>query len=220
MNSKFLLCLFFSIPLCAMKQSDNYNLELLTGKDLESILPFVAQQRIELFREYPYLYEGNLTEEMNYLEWFAKLPHTAMAVAYHDKQPVGFVSGTSFKDFDTHFKGSCDVFLKADLKPEEYYYITEGIVVPEHRGNALALKLSALIEGYAKKIGFTKGCFVDESHDKHPLKPANYYSLETAFKKAGYIKSPLSIKFNWVTRQVAGQARDQEHELYYWMKNI
>ena len=220
MNSKFLLCIFFSTSLLGMTESGNYQLKLLTGPDLESILPFMAQQRIELFREYPYLYEGNLKEEMSYLDWFAKLRHTAVAVAYHDQQPVGFVSGTSFKDFDTHFKGSCDVFQKANLKPEEYYYFAEGMVVPEHRGNSLSLNLYALIESYAKKVGYKAGCIVDESHDKHPLKPSDYYSPEAVFKTAKYIQSPLRIKFNWATRQVDGPAQDQEHELRYWLKKF
>lgn len=51
-----LLMLF--MPL--MGHQDDYTFKLVVGDDLKGMFPFFAEQRIGLFREYPYLYEGDL----------------------------------------------------------------------------------------------------------------------------------------------------------------
>lgn len=204
----------------SMLHAHEYSIKLLTGHELQSILPFMAQQRISAFREYPYLYEGNMQEENEYCNWFASLPHSAVAVAYANGQPVGFVSGTGFNDFDIHFKGSIALFKSNGLDSKKFYYIPEAIIVPEHRRNSLIEKLHDAIEKHAKKIGFSALCCADEHHDTHPLKPVNYQSRDRLYLNAGYIKTTMVIKFPWLTIQPDGSLKDEEHALYYWIKNF
>jgi len=213
-------CILLTTILNLLAHVDNYTLKLVTGSEQKQLISFIAQQRISSYREYPYLYEGNIEEETVYLSWLVALPHSAIAVAYLGSEPVGFVSGASCVDFDEHFKGSIDIFKKAGLLPEAYYYFTDVIVAPEHRGHALGARLFGLIEQHAQSLGYSAGCCVTESHETHPLKPAHYKSIDSLLSNLAYKRSSMAIHFNWLTRQVHGDSIAQEHILTYWLKSF
>jgi ribosomal protein S18 acetylase RimI-like enzyme len=147
------------------------------------------------------------------------LPNSAVSVAYHNDKPVGFVSGTSFVDNGDHFTQSIELFEKNGLDPKKFYYI-EAIVMPEHRKKSLAHQLHDLIIEHAQSLGYESSCFVEESHENHPLKPADYQSRDDSYTKAGYTKTSMIMKFPWRTIQPDGSLKDQEHELRYWIKNL
>jgi hypothetical protein len=46
----------------------------LTGDDITSVLPDLARLRITVFRDWPYLYDGSLAYEEQYLAKLAKAP--------------------------------------------------------------------------------------------------------------------------------------------------
>lgn len=208
------------MSLSMKSKSDSFTIKVLVNSELQKILPFIVEQRIALFREYPYLYEGNAKEENTYITWFSKLPHSAVAVAYLGKNPVGFITGTGFTGFSEHFEGSIDLFKRADLNPSAYYYIAEIVILPSYRGNHLSKRLFDALEAYAYKCGYTASCFVTESHDVHPLKPKNYRSLKPLWTGLGYAKSSLFIHFSWLTIQPNNSAVQQEHKLDYWIKDL
>jgi hypothetical protein len=198
----------------------SYTIKIITGAaELKTLVPFIAQQRLSYFRDYPYLYQGKYEEEYTYLEWFSSLPYSAIAVVYHESKPVGFLTGTAFVDFDQHFEGSCSIFEKNALKPALYYYFSE-IILPEHHQQNLSSHLFFALENYAKSLGFSAGCFVDESHETHPLKPADYKPLDILWQKIGYKKSSITINFSWPTYQSNGPILQQKHTLSYWLKDF
>ena len=219
MNTK-VLYFYFGLAALNIVCMDHNTLNLLKGEQIKQEIEFVTQQRIRAFREYPYLYEGNLDEERSYLQWLASIPNAALAIAYSQSKPVGFITGIPVKDFEHHFKGSIRALENAGWPPQDYYYFAEAVVTPEHRGRGIATKLYALIEQYAHSLGYTHGCFVTESHEHHPLKPSGYKELNNRFKTAGYSKIAAAIKFNWQTIQSNGSPQDQEHELQYWIKSF
>ncbi len=222
-SQRFFICLIWMALMTTILKSasnaERYSIHVLIGTEVRSLIPFVAQQRIAIFREYPYLYEGNIDEEYRYLDWFSKLSQSAVAVAYVDNNPVGFITGTSFVEFDAHFNGSQDIFKAAGLNPEDYYYFSEVIVMPEHRGHNLCTQLFQALERVAHhQFGYTKGCFVTESHKEHPLKPKNYKELDPLWTALGYAKTSMAIHFRWTTIQPQGQAKEKEHSMHYWIK--
>ena len=197
-----------------------YSIKLLVGEEVQEVVPCMVEQRIAAFCEYPYLYEGNTKEESEYCQWFAGLPHSAVAVAYLDGQPVGFVSGTSFVDFGVHFKESIGLFEENGFDSKKFYYIPEVIIVPEHRKKGLLENLHDLIEQHAKSIGYKATCLVEESHDNHPLKPVAYQSHNGLWLKLGYSQTQMIITFPWLTIQADGSLKDEMHRLRYWIKNL
>jgi GNAT superfamily N-acetyltransferase len=197
-----------------------YSMQLHQGQKLGKFARFIAEQRVTMFAEYPYLYQAAVEDDMPYTTWFSQLPKSAAVVAYYEDKPIGFIAGTSFKDFGEHFQGSVALFEDAQLNPESYFYISEVIIIPEHRGEGLSTQLFEVIENYAKQAGYTKACFVTESHKKHPLKPANYRDLGVLWTKLGYSLMNLFLQFSWPTLQTDGSSEMQEHTLEYWQKDL
>lgn len=198
---------------------NGYSIELF-AQDMAPYIPFIAEQRINAYRAYPYLYEGKMDEEVTYLEWFCKLKHSAVAIAFYNDEPVGFITATALSAFDEHFKASAEVFKSAGLSPDAFYYFSDAIVLQEHRNKSLITEMAKMLEEHADILGYTASCFVYESHESHPLKPLNYQELNNLFKKNGYSKTDLEISYQWSTRQVDGSNKIQYHPLNYWIKDL
>lgn len=216
----FTLILFTTLTIDSIDKSNIYEIKIFTGESLENLRSFVVNLRITIFKEYPYLYEGNVKEENAYFDWFSKLPNTAIAVAYLDAKPIGFTSGTSFVDFDEHFQGSVDIFTKAKLEAKNYYYFPEILILPEHDNDLINYRLFEALENHAKKLNYKSGCFVTEEHESHPLKPQDYKPLDYLWHLLDYTKSALIINFSWSTIQADKSSKDKKHALIYWLKKL
>jgi hypothetical protein len=83
------LFIFFIFTTIILSENNPYSIKIFTKEELYLQLPFVANLRINIFREYPYLYDGNFNEEMNDLQQCAKLEDNAIAIAYHHDTPNG-----------------------------------------------------------------------------------------------------------------------------------
>lgn len=197
-----------------------YTIKLLTGLALQTLIPFIAQQRIELFAEYPYLYKADEKIEYELQNWFAQLKHSAVAVAYCNDEPVGFLTATSLMDYTEHFNGVDEIFRAAHLEPERYFFCSEFIVLKEHRGHRLSEKLLAAMEEQVKKWGYSAVCTITEKEDYHPLKPSDYKSYDPLWISLGFVRSSLTSRFSYHTLQLDGSSALQEHTFIYWLKEL
>ncbi|MCD6047068.1 MAG: hypothetical protein K0S08_715 [Gammaproteobacteria bacterium] len=196
-------------------------IELFEGKEVTQFIEEVSRLRIEIFKEYPYLYEGDLEYERNYMAAYAKDPHALLAVAFDDKKIVGVSTGIPLNS---------DSIIVADLKqkfhaigrdPSLYYYYGEVIILPEYRGQGLTTKLYATKEARAQNWGYEKACILTVKRpDEHPLKPAGYRPTDQLWERLGFHKDPrFEIEFHWETiidRQ--GTHKDMLNPMEFWEK--
>ena len=63
--------------------------ERLTGTALEGALDGVARLRIAVFRDWPYLYDGDLTYERRYLDAYRNSPRAVVVGAFDGERIVG-----------------------------------------------------------------------------------------------------------------------------------
>ncbi len=218
---KSLLGLLLCVSLYAHARdvvADAYTACLLTGDDMQNKLEFLAQQRIKHYHGYPYLYDGNMQEELEYLNFVASSLHSVLCLIYKGDDIVGFAMGASFTQFASHFKGSIELFQAANRNPHDYYYIADDIILPGHEGHLLTERMFEKLEQYARNLGFAYTCIVHEQHDVHPLKPKNYCDID--WRKLGYAKTESAIHFTWNTLQADGSTCKQEHKLPYWIKKL
>lgn len=225
MEIRKVVCLSFLSIICTLqaaapKINRGYSVKILTSEKLKDILPFVVTQRVLTFSQYPYLYVGDFADEINQFKIFAGAPDSAVAIAYHGETPVGLLTGCSFAQYSPYLADKPSRFTKIGVDPQKCYYIPEIIVLPEHRGHDLSRKLLGALESYAKNLGYEKGCLITESHDKHPLKPDNYKSLDSLWSHLHYKKTPLKVYLDWRTYQPDGTAREQKHKLNFWIKTL
>jgi hypothetical protein len=66
-------------------------LRALTGADLEAALPDLARLRIAVFRDFPYLYDGDEAYERGYLRTYAETPGGVLVAALDGDRVVGIV---------------------------------------------------------------------------------------------------------------------------------
>ena len=64
-------------------------LETLTGDAILPHLPALARLRIAVFRDWPYLYDGDEGYERDYLATYARAPGAAVVIAFAGAEPVG-----------------------------------------------------------------------------------------------------------------------------------
>ncbi len=222
-NLQFLMLTLLSLAICVYgndNTQESYRTCILTGREIQEIIPFIAQQRIERYREYPSLYEGSMKDELELLHSYSKMVHSAVAIAYHNNDPIGFVTGVPLVEYDEHFVGSCDLFKKNGKDPTGYYYFVDVIVLPAYQGKGVASRLLEEFECYCRELGFLYTCLVSESNAWQAHKPCNYREPDSLWKRLGYNKANLSIYFTWNTIQPNGVPQYQEHELPYWIKKL
>ncbi len=218
---KILTSLFIFTALVSSENKEDYIIKILTQEEIKPLIPFVAQARITVFRDYPYLYEGNVDDEMNDLDKYAQHSHSALAIAYHQDVPVGFLCGSDFIHYSPMFENPIiDIFKEEGLEPEKHYYFADIILLAEHRRKGLSPKLFATLESYAQSKGYKSTCFVTEYHHNHPLKPKNHRSLVPLWNNLGYNKSPILAYASWPTHQADGTVKTQQHPLIFWFKKL
>ncbi|MDN3504706.1 MAG: hypothetical protein P0S95_03925 [Rhabdochlamydiaceae bacterium] len=67
--------------------------EVYRGEELKDLLPHIAKLRIEVFKEFPFLYEGTVEEEMPSLKKYFDMNDGLVVVATSDNKIVGLSTG-------------------------------------------------------------------------------------------------------------------------------
>ena len=80
---------------------------VLTGADLDAALDDVAALRIAVFRDWPYLYDGDLDYERGYLETYRNSEGAVLVGAFDGPRLVGAATGTPMRDH-------ADIVVKKD----------------------------------------------------------------------------------------------------------
>lgn len=182
-----------------------------------SILPYIdalAELRITVFREFPYLYDGSIEYEQKYLKRYTLSDETVVVLALDGDKVVGASTGMPMKDEDAMV---WDAFVRAGLDKNEYFYFGESVLLAKYRGQGLGVRFFEEREAHAYALGYQKTtfCAVDRPMD-HPRRPADYVPLHRFWNKRGYTEHPdLKAEFKW-------QDLDENHEsaksLTFWVK--
>lgn len=197
------------------------SLHSVSGDALEPYISDLARLRIQVFREYPYLYEGSLTYEQRYLSIYLKSPSAIFVLAIDDALPageqvVGASSGVAFADEDEAFQAP---FIEAGIDTQALFYCAESVLLPSHRGQGIYKAFFAQREGYARQLGFQGVCFCGVVRpDDHPLRPAGYQPLDSIWQHFGYQPQPdLIAHYCW---QDIDQTEETSHPMMFWTKTL
>ena len=184
------------------------------GPALEPYIDGLGRLRIAVFREYPYLYDGSLEYEREYLTSYLKSPRSFVALVLDEGQVVGASTCVPMSDEGPEFQAA---FVKAGYDIETICYFGESILLPEYRGQGLGTEFFLRREAHAQRLGskLTTFCAVDRPAH-HPLRPAGYHPLDGFWNKQGYTKHPeLQATFVW---KEIGEAAESPKTLTFWLK--
>ena len=183
---------------------------------MRSALPDVARLRIAVFREWPYLYDGDMSYEEAYLGPFADSANALVVGAFDGPRLVGASNAAPLVD---HADDFASAFSKTNLDLETIYYGAESVLLPAYRGRGIGHRFFDAREVHARARGFAHVafCAVIRSQD-HPAKPEGYHSLEPFWRGRGY--APLDgviAQFAW---KDLGDDGETHKPLQFWMKTL
>lgn len=173
------------------------DLRVVRGAEVGPCLPDLARLRIDVFREWPYLYAGNAAYEQAYLEVYARSPDSVFVLAMDDERIVGASSGLPLADDADAFRAP---FEAAGLDVERVFYFGESVLLPAYRGRGLGHAFFDAREAHAAVLGrfdWTAFCAVDRD-DGDPRRPASYRGNEGLWAKRGYARrDDLRCTLGW-----------------------
>jgi GNAT superfamily N-acetyltransferase len=192
-------------------------LERLSGEKLNQYIPELARLRIQVFRDWPYLYDGDLAYEEKYLKTYIEAPNSVIVLAFDGDKVVGASTGIPLKHETDEVKAP---FIDAGYDVDKIFYCGESVLISDYRGQGAGVAFFDHREAHAQDIGgFTFSCFcgVQRPAD-HPRRPEDYVPLDNFWRKRGYEKhDDLNTTFSW-------KELDEENEspkpMTFWMKRI
>ena len=185
------------------------------GAGIEPWLDQLGKLRIEVFRGFPYLYDGDEDYERNYLRRYLEAKDALVVLVTDDQeQVVGATTCLPMTEEEIEFRGPVEV---AGLDGADVFYFGESVLLPEWRGRGIGHEFFDRREAYARKLGYrvTTFCAVDREED-HPHRPSDYRPLDGFWRKRGYEKQDhIKARFPW--KQV-GADEETEQTLTFWLK--
>ena len=187
------------------------------GPAIRSIFEPLAQLRIAVFRDFPYLYEGSLEYEQEYLNTYANSGQALVFAAFDGNQMVGATTCIPLADETEEVQ---EPFKTAGIALSEVFYFGESILLPSYRGLGLGHRFFDAREAHAASSGayrYTCFCAVDRPAD-HPLRPVDYRPLDDFWAKRGYTKEPaLHTQFSWPD---LGEQVSTPKTMVYWLRPL
>ena len=190
------------------------SMECHTGQAITPYIPDAARLRIAVFREWPYLYEGDDAYERDYLRTYSENPDSLFVVATAGAEVVGISTGIPLAAEPGEVKAP---FPAAGIDPDSVFYFGESVLLPAWRGQGIGVAFFEERERYARSLPGIKHaafCAVDRSLD-HPARPADYVPLDAFWTNRGFTKTTLYTEFTW---KEIGEVAASPKGLTFWMK--
>lgn len=188
----------------------------LAKAELGRALHDVARLRIAVFAEWPYLYDGDLAYEADYLQSYRAEAGAIVVGAYEGAHLVGASTGTPLISHEDEFTAA---FAGTDIDLADVFYCAESVLLPNYRGRGIGHQFFDLREAHARRLGYSKCCFCAVTRPPdHPARPAEYRPLDAFWRARGY--APLDgvvAQFHW---RDLGQDRETAKPLQFWIKDL
>ena len=186
------------------------------GQQIADVITPLGELRISVFRDFPYLYEGSLLYEENYLQIYVDAPEAMLFSVWDGSRMVGATTCIPLRNETEEVQ---EPFEKADLPIDKIFYFGESILLPSYRGKGLGKRFFAEREQHAASSGRYQSVYFCgvERPDDHPLRPANYRPLDPFWKAQGYQPAGLVSYFQW--RDI-GEETESKKKMNYWWKDL
>jgi GNAT superfamily N-acetyltransferase len=191
-------------------------IESFSGADARRYIPELARLRIEIFRDFPYLYDGSEEYERKYLSTYTESPDSVIAVAFDGERAVGASTALPLKHETPNI---VNAFRKRGDDIDKIFYFGESVLAKAYRGQGAGVKFFEHREAWAKKLGYAQAafCAVVRPPD-HPRRPKNYVPLDAFWRRRGYALVPgLECEFAWKDLDEPAQSPKR---MTFWMKAL
>ncbi|NYZ62994.1 GNAT family N-acetyltransferase [Luteimonas deserti] len=198
-----------------MRDSD-LRVHVVSGDALAPHLDDVARLRMQVFREWPYLYDGDIAYERGYLAGYARSPCSVCILVLDGAQVVGASTGLPLADEDAAFQAP---FAARGMDISRVFYFAESVVLPAWRGRGLGHAFFDRREAHARALGgyaLTAFAAVDRAQDD-PRRPGDARDNARFWRGRGYVRqADLTMRLPW---NEIGRG-DVAHALTFWTRRL
>ena len=187
------------------------------GLEAKKYLTELALLRINIFREYPYLYDGNIESELLSLQRYLRSDNFSLFVVFDNGKPVGMNTCLPLAAENLLIR---QPFIDQNIDTNKYFYVAESLLLEPYRNKGIGKKLLHLCENKAIKLqGIEFTCFCTVLREKnHPAKPSDYIELDGFCEKLGYHRQEnLRAKLSW--REI-NHEYETPKSMVFWTKPI
>jgi GNAT superfamily N-acetyltransferase len=189
----------------------------VAGADIAPYLDAVAALRIEVFRDWPYLYDGDRAYEERYLSHYAASPDSVFVLAFEGAEVIGASTGIPLAHDQESFQKP---FLVRGMAPQDVFYFGESVLRASYRGQGLGHRFFDEREAWARRLGrfrITAFCAVEREADD-PRRPAAHRGNEVFWAKRGYrAQDDMFCELEW--RQI-DRAAATTQRLRFWLRDL
>jgi GNAT superfamily N-acetyltransferase len=172
---------------------------------------------VTVFRDWPYLYDGDAAYEAAYLQTYVRSRRAAVIVARAGGRIVGASTCLPLSDETDNVTAP---FRAHGWDTARFFYFGESVLLPELRGQGVGVAFFAEREAHARAVSdcdYAVFCAVQRPAD-HPARPAGYQPLDAFWTRRGFVKRPdLRCEIAW---KDLGEAEETGKTLVFWMKSL
>lgn len=176
----------------------------------------LARLRVTVFREWPYLYDGSVAYEQNYLANFLTSSDAVLVVARDGSRVVGAATASPMAAQDADF---IRPLTDAGHMADGLFYFGESVLLSEYRGRGIGHAFMDAREAAARSAGANATCFCGVVRpDYHPLRPASARDLGPFWRSRGY--APLEdviAHYHW---KDIDQDAQTDHPMQFWWRAL
>ena len=197
--------------------NNSISIQAFTG---DAILPYInelARLRIKVFRDFPYLYDGDMEYESKYLLTYIKHPDSVVVIACDGKNVIGASTGIPLKYEKPEIK---QPFIENMLDPADIFYFGESVLHSNYRGQGFGVRFFHEREAHAQRVGQFKHyafCAVERPAN-HPRRPKDYVPLNQFWNNRGYFKqAKLRTTMKW---KDIDESSESPKPMVFWLKSV
>lgn len=189
---------------------------LSAREDMHAALPALSALRIEVFRQWPYLYDGTEAYEADYLTEFMSEAGSVLVVAEVNGTIVGAATASPMAGQKPEFRAP---FEQRGIDTTKLFYFGESVLRESCRGHGIGHGFFDAREAAARAAGANAATFCAVIRpDDHPLRPNNARDLHPFWRARAYEPvEGLQCIFNW---KDVDQELETDHPMQFWMRSL
>ena len=204
---------------------DTIDITRVNGAGLERWISELARLRIRIFRDWPYLYGGDLDYEARYLRTYRGAPGSVVVLARDGGRVIGASTALPLAEETAEVKAP---FVAAGYDPNGVFYLGESVLLPEYRGRGIGVRFFTEREAHARALAASPGhpfgplthfafCAVERAPDDS-RRPPGHVPLDRFWQNRGYTRHPeLRTEFSW---QELGEPAESSKPMVFWLKRV
>lgn len=183
-----------------------------TGEALRRHLDDIARLRIQVFRDWPYLYEGDPDYERRYLQTYVDTPDAMVAICFDGERVVGASTALPLAHETEEIRRPFD-------RTDDTLYLGESVLDPAYRGRGIGLAFFEQREAHAAMLGLRHCVFCAVQRDPDdPRRPPDYVPLDDFWRKRGY--APIEGCTTTLSWREIGESVESPKPMQFWRKTL